>query len=125
LALWTGGGKKAAPTWGQAIIEHYWSGDQPVGNLVDMATIGLGISIGCNWLLVTFAMTTAQNAFLNLHRPTGIVTYDDTDHDVWSEYHHDVKNTELLIADVINRMVLRGSVSAPFVACFWLYLYLI
>jgi hypothetical protein len=101
--------KVAITTLGQAIIEHFWSGHEPMGNVLDMVTVGLGVSICGTWLQVTFAMATAEDALVNLHRPTGDVAYDDTDHDVWSEYHHDVAHAEHLIAAVINRMVMLRS----------------
>jgi hypothetical protein len=107
FAMGAGGSEKVAiMTLGQAIVEHFWSGHEPIGNVVDMVTIGLGVSICGTWLQVVFAMATAEAALVNLHRPTGDVAYDDTDHDVWSEYHHNVAHAEHLIAAVINRMVI-------------------
>ena len=106
----SGSEKVAITTLGQAIVEHFWSGHEPIGNVVDMVTIGFGVSICGTWLQVVFAMATAEDALVNLHRPTGDVAYDDTDHDVWSEYHHDVTHAEHLIAAVINRMVIRRNI---------------
>ena len=92
-------------TWYHAVIEHFWSGHEPLGNAVDLTAIVLGASISTTWLQVTFAMRKAEDSLQNLHRPEGEVAYDDTDHDVWSVYHHEVADTEHLVADVMYRMV--------------------
>ena len=93
-------------TWYHAVVEHFWSGHAPLGNAVDVTTIGLGVALCVVWLQVTFAMADAEYSLKHLHRPEGDVAYDDTDHDVWSVYHHEVAYTELKIADVLYKMVI-------------------
>jgi len=105
LFLWAGGSKSMSPTWRHAIVEHFWSGDDPMSNVVDLSTIGLGIWICCTWIQVTIAMAAAENALKHLHRPEGDVAYDDTDHDIWSVYHHEVIHAEHAIEIVIEGMV--------------------
>jgi len=91
--------------WSRAVVEHFWSGHEPLGNAVDLATIGLGVALCAMWLEVVFAMAKAEHSLKHLHRPEGDVAYDDTDHDVWSVYHHEVAYTEMHIADVLYKMV--------------------
>jgi len=105
LLLWTGGGKNMMPSWFQAFIEHYYSGDEPLSNIVDLATIVLGFWLCYTWIQVTISMTAAEYALKHLHRPEGDVAYDDTDHDVWSVYHHEVIHAEHKIEAVIYGMV--------------------
>jgi hypothetical protein len=87
------------------VVEHFWSGDEPLSNIIDMATIGLGFAICAIWARLVREMGAAENSLKHLHRPDGDVTYDDTDHDVWSDYHHEVSNVEDLIASVLHSMV--------------------
>jgi hypothetical protein len=105
LLIWAGAGKNLTPSWLQAFIEHYWSGDEPLSNIVDAVTVGLGIWITCTWIQVTVSMTAAEYALKHLHRPEGDVAYDDTDHDIWSVYHHEVIHAEHKIQAVIYGMV--------------------
>jgi len=93
------------PSWFQAFIEHYYSGDEPLSNIVDLATIVLGFWLCYTWIQVTISMTAAEYALKHLHRPEGDVAYDDTDHDVWSVYHHEVIHAEHKIEAVIYGMV--------------------
>jgi len=110
VTLWAGGGKSTEPTWWQALVEHFWSGEEPVSNFVDIVTIGLGVWICATWMQVTFAMFDAEYALKHLHRPSGVVAYDDTDHDVWSDYHHEVVYAEHKVETVIHGMVSATSV---------------
>jgi hypothetical protein len=126
LFLWAGGSKSMSPTWRHAIVEHFWSGDDPMSNVVDFSTIVLGTWICCTWIQVTIAMAVAENALKHLHRPEGDVAYDDTDHDIWSVYHHEVIYAEHAIEIVIEGMVRtsRGknvSISICFEATFFPY----
>jgi len=105
LLIWAGAGKNMTPTWAQAIIEHYYSGDEPLSNIVDAVTVGLGIWITCTWIQVTIAMSAAEYSLKHLHRPEGDVAYDDTDHDIWSVYHHEVIHAEHNVEAVIYGMV--------------------
>jgi hypothetical protein len=107
--IWAGGGKNVESTWTQALVEHFWSGEDSMSNVIDAATIGLGIWLCVTWLQVTFAMSEAEYALKHLHRPTGVVAYDDTDYDVWSVYHHEVTRTEHKVEGVIYKMVRLGS----------------
>ena len=107
LHMWARGkgGSKTRSFLFEALIEHFWSGEEPVSNLIDAVTIGLGIEIVVLWFYLVKQMGAAEDALKNLHRPEGMVAYDDTDHDVWSEYHYDVTHVENLIMEVVQSMV--------------------
>ena len=105
LSLWAGGGMKAKPTWREAIVEHFWTGDEPLSNVIDMVTIGLGFAICAIWSQIIGQMASAEDGLKNLHRPEGVVEYDDTDHDVWSDYHHEVTDVEHMVLEVMHSMV--------------------
>jgi len=92
-------------TWYHAVIEHFWSGHEPLGNAVDVTAIGIGIALCVIWLQVVFAMADVEHSLKHLHRPEGDVAYDDTDHDVWSVYHHEVAYTETKIINLLSMMV--------------------
>jgi hypothetical protein len=104
LSLWAGSGQKKRMLWREAIVEHFWSGDEPFGN-VDLATMVLGFWIVAMWVVLVGQMAVAEAGLKHLHRPEGEVAYDDTDHDVWSDYHHEVTHVEHLIMEVVHNMV--------------------
>ena len=106
LSIWAGkGGIKAKSTWKQALVEHFWSGDDPLSNIVDVATIVLGFGICIEWFVLTQHMDKAETALQHLHRPDGVVQYDDTDHDAWSDYHYEIEHIEHLVGIVMDDMV--------------------
>ena len=92
-------------TWYHAVVEHFWSGHEPLGNTVDITAIGLGVALCVMWLRITYAMADVEYSLKNLQRPDGEVAYDDTDHDVWSVYHHEVAYTEIKIVNLLSMMV--------------------
>ena len=106
-ALWTGTGtdetKRSHAL--KAVSEHFWSGEEPFSNVVDTAKTWLGIWIVVMWVVLVNEMGAAEDGLKHLHRPEGEVAYDDTDHDVWSDYHHEVAHVEHLIVKVMRSMV--------------------
>ena len=93
-------------SWHEDIAESFLRGNKAVSNIVDAFVIGLGFSICAVWFQVVRDMVTAEDGLAHLKRPGGVVEYDDTDHDKWSDYHHDVAHVEHLVAEVLHSMVL-------------------
>ena len=92
-------------SWRKAVTENLLRGNKAAGNIVDVFVIGLGFWICFVWFRVVREMEAAEDGLADLRRPGGVVEYDDTDHDKWSDYHHDVAHVEHLVAEVLHSMV--------------------
>jgi hypothetical protein len=110
LIIWSKGhGNSKAQSiknlWVMAIHEHFISGDEPISNLIDLLQFGFSLSLCIVWLLFVRDALNAESALIDLHRPSGIVNYDDNSLDDWSIYHRAVDHVENLVRTAINRMV--------------------
>ena len=101
--------QQSRSSWIGAITEYFLQDSMALGSMVDLLAIGLGVSICVVWFRVVQEMATAEHELAHLTRPDGVVEYDDTDHDKWSVYHHDVAHVEHLVAEVMHTMVRVGS----------------
>jgi hypothetical protein len=109
LAIWAKGhGNKSSQTknlWVRALHEHYISGDEPISNVIDLLQVGFSIVLCIIWFFFVRDALHAEHALVNLHRPSGIVNYDDNSLDDWSIYHRAVAHVEILIGTAIHDMV--------------------
>ena len=103
VALWTG--KQVDMTWAQATWEHY-TGEDALGNFVDVGFMAVGFTLCLFWGVVVGEIEVLANTLSELHRPDSVVTYDDTDHDEWSEYHHEIGHIEELAEHAMDVMVI-------------------
>ena len=103
VALWTG--KQVDMTWAQATWEHY-TGEDALGNFVDVGFMAVGFTLCLFWGMVVGEIEVLANTLSELHRPDSVVTYDDTDHDEWSEYHHEIGHIEELAEHAMDVMVI-------------------
>jgi hypothetical protein len=88
-----------------ALKKHYYSKEEYFGNLLDLTNIVLGIVLCVEWLLLVDNLRIVENNLSKLRRPEGVVEYDDTDGDVWSQYHHDIVDIEQEVQSAIENMV--------------------
>ena len=88
-------------TWKNALIKHYWTDEGSSGNCIDLVNVGIGIALCVEWLELVRHLRIIEIKMQDLHRPSGEVSYDDNDADVWSHYHHQIAEIEE-VCDTLN-----------------------
>mmetsp|Transcript_31015 Transcript_31015/g.39917 ORF Transcript_31015/g.39917 Transcript_31015/m.39917 type:complete len:434 (+) Transcript_31015:438-1739(+) len=97
--------KKKNKTMKNIIIHHYFSHEEGFGNFLDLFYIVISLSLCIVWLNFVSHIGEVEHSLQNLHRPSGEVSYDDTDADVWSKYHHKISSIEVDIDEAIEDML--------------------
>jgi hypothetical protein len=108
LSIWTKGHESLRTKgnfWMRAIREHYVNGDEPISNLIDLLQVLFSISLCVVWLHFIREVACAERALVGLHRPVGVVNYDDNSLDEWSIYHRNVDYVDSSVQTAIYDMV--------------------
>jgi hypothetical protein len=88
----------------KTLKDVYWN--EGSSNWLDLINIVVGTMLCVEWGLLVMNLRTIEDGLADLHRPSGEVQYDDTDSDVWSVYHHDIADIELVVVEAVFHMVL-------------------
>jgi hypothetical protein len=87
----------------KAIKEHY-TGEERVGNLLDMFNIVCGFALCYMWFESVMNLKEVETMLSTLHRPSGQISYDD-DSTKWITYHSDVAEINLVVDETIESFV--------------------
>mmetsp|Transcript_8139 Transcript_8139/g.9707 ORF Transcript_8139/g.9707 Transcript_8139/m.9707 type:complete len:107 (+) Transcript_8139:459-779(+) len=96
-------------TISNALYIVYFSHEDWFGSWLDLSYIFCGIFQCIEWILFVQNLKVVEKHLQGLHRPSGVVAYDDNDADVWSDYHHEIADIELEVGRAIENMVFKVS----------------